>query len=315
MNSGRQRETRTARKAAQLVRLPREGELQPEIHRYFPTVQGAGLEPGSERGKANVLLQPRETTPMQPAQGQMAVRTSVEALQTIPQSPRTLAAVAGATPMIPLPGEKEAAGLKMEDLKTLIQALPTRADIETLIGKVEDAHRKELELVRGELQILVERVTDGESAYQSLEQRVSILERDSYTQKETSVALQLQLEDLEDRSRRNNVRLRGIPEALDQENLQDMVKSIFENILKDAMPLNLELDRVHRALGPKSKDINRPRDVVCRLHYFAHREAILRKAWETGTIDFKGGQVKILPDLSRATLQRRTLLRPLLERV
>lgn len=171
---------------------------------------------------------------MQPVQGQMAVRTSVEALQTIPQSPRTLAVVAGATPLIPLPGEEEAAGLKLEDLKTLIQALPTRADIETLIGKVEAAHCKELELelVRGELQILAERVTDGESAYQSLEQLVSILERYSYTQKETSVALQLQLEDLEDRSRRNDVRLRGIPEASDQENLQDMVKSIFENILR-----------------------------------------------------------------------------------
>lgn len=151
MNSGRQRETRTARKAAQLVRLPREGELQPEIHRYFPTVQGAGLEPRSERGKADLLLQTRESTPMQPVQGQMAVRTSVEVLQTIPQIPRTLAAVAGATPMIPLPEEKEAAGLKMEDLKTLIQALPTRADIETLIGKVENVHRKELELVWGEL--------------------------------------------------------------------------------------------------------------------------------------------------------------------
>lgn len=56
---------------------------------------------------------------------------------------------------------------------------------------------------------------------------------------------------------------------------------------------------------------NRPRDVICRLHHYCHKESITRKAWEAG--DFDGVTVKILPDVSRATLQRRATLRQVLE--
>lgn len=96
-----------------------------------------------------------------------------------------------------------------------------------------------------ELQALTEHVTDGKAITQTLEQRVVGLERDRLAQTDNTVALQLQLEDLKDRTCRNNVQLRGIPEAMDQENLQDMVKSIFQKT-EDTTPLNLELDRVHR---------------------------------------------------------------------
>lgn len=48
--------------------------------------------------------------------------------------------------------------------------------------------------------------------------------------------------------------------------------------------------------------------MVCRLHHCTHKETILRKAWEAGDIDFYGSPIRILPDLSRATLQFRALL-------
>lgn len=45
--------------------------------------------------------------------------------------------------------------------------------------------------------------------------------------------------------------------------------------------------------------------MVCRLHRYVQKEDILRRAWELGEVD--------LLDLSRATLQCRALLRPVLE--
>lgn len=66
-------------------------------------------------------------------------------------------------------------------------------------------------------------------------------------------------------------------------------------------------------MGPRSSDPDRPRDVICRLHHYTHKENILHSAWEAGNIDFDGAAVRILPDLSRATLQRWALLRPVLE--
>lgn len=69
------------------------------------------------------------------------------------------------------------------------------------------------------------------------------------------------------------------------------------------------------ALGPRSTDAERSRDVICRLHRYSHKGMILRQAWEAGDIDFERARVPILPDLFRATLQQRVLMRPLPERI
>lgn len=100
--------------------------------------------------------------------------------------------------------------MEEEDLMTLIQVLPT-PDIEALIHRVEDAHHKGPQAVHMEIQLLSDRLTVDETATYALEQRVTSLERDRTSQVEIAVALQLQMEDLEDRSRRNNLRLRGLP--------------------------------------------------------------------------------------------------------
>lgn len=59
--------------------------------------------------------------------------------------------------------------------------------------------------------------------------------------------------------------------------------------------------------------MDRLRDIICRVHHYSHKELILLKAWETGDIDFDEASLWILPDLSRMTLQRRALLKPVLE--
>lgn len=88
------------------------------------------------------------------------------------------------------------------------------------------------------------------------------LEQSRDHHRDTAVALQLHLKDIEDQSRRNNFRLRGIPEDTDMENLGEVVKGIFRTVLEDPNA-NIVLDRAHRALGPRSVDPSRPRDVIC----------------------------------------------------
>lgn len=193
-----------------------------------------------------------------------------------------------------------------EDLRSLLRSLPSRSDLEVMMQRMEETHRRELREVKTEVQMLATRLTAGESSIATLGDRVSALET---AQVDTAVALQLALED---RSRRNNIRLRGLPEATGREDLEATTTAIITTLLGAETPGNLELDRVHRALGPRPTDPGRPRDVICRLHHYTHKDAITRKAWELGLIDFDGAPIKILPDVSRATLQRRALLRPLL---
>lgn len=131
-------------------------------------------------------------------------------------------------------------------------------------------------------------------------------------QTEATVALQLHMEDLKDRSHRNNLRLRGLPNATGTENLSETVTAILQQV--PACPqTTMELDRVHCALGPRSADPNRPRDVICHLQRYPLKEQIIRKAWECGEVDFDGATIRIVPDLSRAKLLRQARLRPPLD--
>lgn len=146
----------------------------------------------------------------------------------------------------------------------------------------------------------------------TLEQQVYALESLQDSHVDATVALQLHMEDMEDRSRRNNLWLRGLPEATGMEDLSETAAAIFRKVAGNSLPTSLEFEWIHRALGPRSTDPNRPLD-VCRIHHYTHKENILRRAWEVGDVDFDGASVKTLPDLSRETLQRRALLHPVLD--
>lgn len=208
-----------------------------------------------------------------------------------------------------------------EDLRSMLRALPTRADLETLptradiealILRIEEAHNKAIQEVREDLHTVENRVTSGENRISTLEERMQAMEQSHQAHSLEAQEMQLHLEEMEDRSRRNNLRLRGIPEATGQEDLAATATAIFQSLL-DNPPPHLEIDRVHRTLGPKSTDPARPRDVLCRLHRYAQKEILLRRAWDQGEVEFDGAHIQILPDLSRATLQRRAMLKPVLE--
>lgn len=70
--------------------------------------------------------------------------------------------------------------------------------------------------------------------------------------------------------------------------------AIFRDIL-GADSTSLELDPVHRTLGSKSADPDCPRDVLCWLHRYTHKEIILRRAWEHGNVNFDGAIIIVPP--------------------
>lgn len=88
-----------------------------------------------------------------------------------------------------------------QDIREMLQAFPTRTDIEALILRLKETHRRDIQEVRGEVSNLVDWVTMGEASVSSLEIRVAAWERARDQHHDTAVWLQLHLEDVEDRSR------------------------------------------------------------------------------------------------------------------
>uniref|UniRef100_A0A669EAR5 L1 transposable element RRM domain-containing protein n=1 Tax=Oreochromis niloticus TaxID=8128 RepID=A0A669EAR5_ORENI len=124
--------------------------------------------------------------------------------------------------------------------------------------------------------------------------------------------LENKCEDLESRSRRNNVRIVGVPEGPDT-----CTTAAVASLLKEAFDLGKEplLDRSHRTLQPKDGDA--PRPIIVKFHYFQEKVDVLRKAMRAGPITHNGKRFYIYPDYSAAVRKKRaafTEVRGLLRR-
>ncbi|XP_053555608.1 TATA box-binding protein-associated factor RNA polymerase I subunit C [Bombina bombina] len=111
--------------------------------------------------------------------------------------------------------------------------------------------------------------------------------------------------DLEDRSRRNNLRIRGIPETISPADLQPYLKELFQVLAPPATELEALMDRAHRALKPRGLSDDQPRDTIVRLHYFTYKERIQRAHFQKPPLPEKFKNLQIFPDLSVRTLQKR----------
>ncbi|XP_073484917.1 vomeronasal type-2 receptor 26-like [Aquarana catesbeiana] len=83
------------------------------------------------------------------------------------------------------------------------------------------------------------------------------------------------IEDLENRSRRYNFHVRGIPEA--NTDISDTIKSLIKEIIPDIPDHKLELDRAHRVLQPPRQD-GLPQVIVVKPHFYGVKEDIMKRS-------------------------------------
>lgn len=117
------------------------------------------------------------------------------------------------------------------------------------------------------------------------------------------------IDDLENRSRWYNFRIRGLPETVKDTHIavQDFIKSLIPNIPAH----RLELDRAHRALQPPCSD-GLPRDIIVKSHFYAVKE-VMKLSRSAEMLMIQGHQIQIFTDLSPYTVQKRRALKPLLQ--
>lgn len=110
-------------------------------------------------------------------------------------------------------------------------------------------------------------------------------------------------EDLEARSRRNNIRIIGVPE----DSTSSSMMSAVSILLKEAFQLDKEpiLDRAHRTLQAKPKPGERPRPIIARLHYHTDCVDILRRARAQQRIKVGDMAIHIFPDHTAKTARAR----------
>lgn len=188
--------------------------------------------------------------------------------------------------------EKQRASL-LKDLSTLIQE-----SVKPLQSSV-DALRETVNHFNGRLVAAETLAGDNFERITSTEKTVKTLEAQNKS-------LQDRLDDLENRSRRVNLRIINIPEGSEKgrdptEFISDL---LMENLGPGVLTRPPELERAHRSLAPKPGPGGRPRPFVICFHRFQEREKVLRWARQH---ELKHGEttLRVYPDVSAITAKKR----------
>ena len=156
--------------------------------------------------------------------------------------------------------------------------------------------------IRSAVDVLKVTVTDMEGSLSTCTDDVLSLQSNVVKLSAQLVTLDSKCEDLEARSRRNNIRIIGLPEEFGAVN----ATTVFA-LLKDALALGKEpvVDRAHRFQQPKPKPGERHRPIIARLHYYADCADILQRARTQRQFKVKDSTISIFPDFTARTAKAR----------
>ncbi|KAJ1091446.1 hypothetical protein NDU88_004571 [Pleurodeles waltl] len=147
-----------------------------------------------------------------------------------------------------------------------------------------------------------------QSCVMGLEQWVTMVEAhvaNSRDRDQELLYLRSNMTDLEDRSRRDNVRFLGFPETIKGEDMHLFLREALLKLMGITFDPPLKFQRAHR-LGPKRPDMTaRPRPI--RACLFRHRQAcqLIQRPRTHGTCQMDGQEIWIAGDFPKETSEHR----------
>lgn len=176
------------------------------------------------------------------------------------------------------------------------------ADFKSSFTSLESKLDKIQTVVSGQAQ----RMTDLESNTEEVSQHLQQLEATCSWLQEDNKWLKSKLSDLEGRSRRQNIRIVGLPESVEG----SRPTAFFSQLLVDVpgeqlLPSSQELNRAHRSLAPKPCLRDRLRPVIIHFHRYPMKDLVMREARKQGELEYRGHKLRFYEDYSADILKQR----------
>uniref|UniRef100_H3AZB9 L1 transposable element RRM domain-containing protein n=1 Tax=Latimeria chalumnae TaxID=7897 RepID=H3AZB9_LATCH len=218
------------------------------------------------------------------------------AASTSSRSPSPSLSNEAADALLIWPGISDPSGNVSEDIKIILSS------IQQISIAIKDIQRSNKDILG--------RLTSIEAHLTELDERLTVAEARFVALTSTVSELRSQLDDQENRARRNNIRVLGFPEGVEQGNPSKFLEEALSTILKLPAGTDLSIERAHRSLAPRPAPGQRPRPFIIKLLRFPVKELLLRSARELGMLQWEGHKILLFPDLSKALQDRHQQLLP-----
>ena len=175
----------------------------------------------------------------------------------------------------------------IKDLKTEMKASfrafgeDLRRDVKRDLDDFKKGINQEFSKLGTEQQLQSGRLNEAETRLEKLESWALEANNALITSLKEQKTLQDKLTDLESRSRRNNLRIYGVPEGEEGESTAKFLQDMLRRELQLPDDLNLQIQRAHRSLAPKPAAGAQPRPIIVNFLEFTTKERVLRDAWKT----------------------------------
>uniref|UniRef100_A0A3B4X6F3 L1 transposable element RRM domain-containing protein n=1 Tax=Seriola lalandi dorsalis TaxID=1841481 RepID=A0A3B4X6F3_SERLL len=170
------------------------------------------------------------------------------------------------------------------------------------LDKIEDSLKGVKEQIRG----CERRLDEAEQRVSNTEDNGARADRLLTYMIRKQRCLEAHCEDIENRSRRSNLRIYGVKEGAEGgENMLDFTARLLKVALKLPDNDDLAIERAHRSLAAKPINTNISRSIVVKFLHFQTKQRILYKGWNTKELQFEGSRITLDHDYSTALQRRR----------
>lgn len=192
----------------------------------------------------------------------------------------------------------------------LTQQANDMANLQTILQELRDFRRENADSLRGikeDIKTTNKRIDEAEGRISEAEDKVQVMEEALLEMLKLQETLETRIIDQESRSRRENIRIHGIPEG--SEDNSTSVAAFIEGLLREKLEIpttsELKIERAHRSLGTKPTPESPPRSVVVKFASFKTKEEVLRLAWRKKGFDYREKKVYIDHDYAPDVLKKR----------
>lgn len=176
--------------------------------------------------------------------------------------------------------------------------------LETSVGEI----KQQMEKLDKRLTTVEHRVSNAEDRSIRHERALGYLLR-------REARLTAKQDDMENRLRRNNIRVYGIPEEAEGKEMVPFMVEFFRTTLTLKDDVEIKLERALRAMAPKPKTKASTRSIIVRFLDFSVKQAVLQQAWKQRDITFQGQKVYFDQDYSPDVQRKRKKVREVIKRL